>query len=119
MTHIDTRVRIRFDAQLAIGPGRIELLEGIQRSGSLSQAARDMKMSYRRAWLLMKSLNSALAGPASVAAKGGRRGGGATVTALGRELIRAYRSFEARVTRESQRRFARFAPSPRRREALR
>lgn len=119
MTHIDTRIRIRFDAQLAIGPGRIELLEGVQRTGSLAQAARDMKMSYRRAWLLMQNLNSALAGPASIAAKGGQRGGGATLTPLGRDLIRAYRRFEAGVTRECRQRFAQFAPPQRRRGAHR
>jgi len=110
MTHMDTRIRIYFDARLAIGPGRIELLEGVQRTGSLSQAAREMKMSYRRAWLLMQSLNDSLASPASVAAKGGRHGGGATVTPLGRDLIRAYRSFETRVARESRQRFKPFAP---------
>ena len=53
-------------ATLAIGPGRIELLEGVQRTGSLAQAARDMNMSYRRAWLLMQSLNSSLRSPASL-----------------------------------------------------
>ena len=117
MTHIHTRVRIYFDTQLAIGPGRIELLEGVLRTGSLAQAARGMKMSYRRAWLLMQSLNDSLASPASVAAKGGRRGGGATVTTLGRDLIRTYRDFETRTAREGRRRFALFAPAARRRGA--
>ena len=115
MKQISVRVRIYFAAERAIGPGRIELLEGVQRTGSLAQAARGMHMSYRRAWLLMRSLNESVANPVSVAAKGGRHGGGARLTPAGKALIRAYRGFEARVTRESRRRFVRFAPrhSPR------
>jgi|KBSMisStaDraftv2_1062788.scaffolds.fasta_scaffold01111_7 molybdate transport system regulatory protein len=109
MTRINVRVRIYFDAALAIGPGRIELLEGVQRTGSLAQAAREMSMSYRRAWLLMQSLNGALRSPASVPARGGRKGGGASVTPLGRALIKAYRQTEAQVTGNINRRFARFA----------
>ena len=108
MTDIAARVRIHFAGQLAIGPGRIELLEGVQRTGSLAQAARAMDMSYRRAWLLMQSLNTSLIGPASIAAKGGRHGGGATLTPLGLKLIRAYRRFEARSQREARVRFSRF-----------
>ena len=109
MTPITVRVRIYFGATLAIGPGRIELLEGVQRTGSLSQAARDMGMSYRRAWLLMQSLNESLCNPASLAARGGRRGGGATVTPTGRALIQTYRRTESKVARNISERFARFA----------
>lgn len=109
MTRITVRVRIYFDATLAIGPGRIELLEGAQRTGTLSQAARDMGMSYRRAWLLMHSLNESLGSPASLATRGGRRGGGVTVTPAGRALIRAYRRTEAKVARNIRAEFARFA----------
>ena len=111
MTRITVRVRIYFDATLAIGPGRIELLEGVRRTGSLSQAARDMGMSYRRAWLLMQSLNESLSSPASLATRGGRRGGGATVTATGRALIGTYRRTEAKVARNISTQFARFARS--------
>jgi molybdate transport system regulatory protein len=109
MTRITVRVRIYFGETLAIGPGRIELLEGVQRTGSLSQAARDMGMSYRRAWLLMQSLNESLSSPASFATRGGRRGGGATVTSTGRALIQTYRRTEAKVARNISERFARFA----------
>lgn len=111
MTRITVRVRIYFGPTLAIGPGRIELLEGVLRTGSLSQAARSMGMSYRRAWLLMQSLNESLNTPASLAVRGGRRGGGATVTATGRALIRAYRRTEARVARNISEQFAKFAPA--------
>ena len=116
MTQISARIRIYFGAERAIGPGRIELLEAVQRTGSLAQAARAMNMSYRRAWQLMQSLNSSLASPASIAAKGGRHGGGATLTPAGKALIRAYRGFESRMTRESTARFEIFAPPRTRRE---
>ena len=109
MKRITARVRIYFGSELAIGPGRIELLEGVQRTGSLAQAARAMDMSYRRAWLLMQSLNESLVGSATIAARGGRSGGGAMVTPLGKSLIRTYRQFEARAARDINLRFRKFA----------
>jgi molybdate transport system regulatory protein len=113
MTRITVRVRIYFGAKLAIGPGRIELLEGVRRTGSLSQAARDMGMSYRRAWLLMQSLNESLSHPASLAVRGGRRGGGATVTPTGQALIQTYRRTQSKVARNISKEFTRFARSTR------
>ena len=117
MSRITVRVRIYFDSTLAIGPGRIELLEGVQRTGSLSQAARDMGMSYRRAWLLMQSLNQSLSSPASIGARGGRGGGGAIVTPTGRALIKVYRRTEATVAHNISQRFAGFARTPKARWA--
>ena len=113
MTPISVRIRIYFGPSLAVGPGRIELLEGVHRTGSLAQAARGMGMSYRRAWLLMRSLNGSLCSPASVPARGGRKGGGATVTTTGLALIHIYRRMEAKSMREARLRFAKFArPQP-------
>ena len=66
-------------------------------------------MSYRRAWLLLRSLNESLVSPATLAAKGGRGGGGATVTPTGLKLIRNYRRVEANAAREVSRLFAAFA----------
>ena len=109
MTPITARIRIYFGSNLAVGPGRIELLEGVQRTGSLARAARGMGMSYRRAWLLMQSLNESLVSPATMATRGGCRGGGATVTATGLALIRVYRRMEAKAVSDISRRFAKFA----------
>ncbi len=109
MARVTLQIRIHFDEMLAIGPGRIQLLEGVQFNGSLSQAARDMDMSYRRAWLLMQSLNESLGTPASVPVRGGRRGGGTTVTPAGHALIRPYPAMEAKLTRSISRQFARVA----------
>ena len=91
------RFRVDLGRDEAIGPGKIALLEQIERGGSLSQAARELGMSYRRAWQLLDSLNRCFRERVAVTAKGGRRGGGATVTAFGRQLIRTYRDFDAEV----------------------
>ncbi|MGH8326731.1 MAG: winged helix-turn-helix domain-containing protein, partial [Steroidobacteraceae bacterium] len=83
---LDVRLRIDLGPQSSIGPGKIALLEHIEASGSLSQAARDLRMSYRRAWLLLDDLNHALPEPVTTASIGGAGGGGATLTPFGRKL---------------------------------
>ena len=99
------RFRVDLGREEAIGPGKIALLEQIERSGSLSQAARELGMSYRRAWQLLDSLNHCFRERVAVTAKGGRRGGGATLTAFGRELIRIYREFDAEMQARAARHF--------------
>lgn len=99
------RFRVDFGRKGAIGPGKIALLEHIGTGGSLSQAARELGMSYRRAWQLLWSLNACFRERAVTTARGGRGGGGATVTAFGRELIRAYREFDAEVQERASRHF--------------
>ncbi len=94
MTHPIVRFRVDFAALCSVGPGKIALLEGIHRTGSLSQAARDLGMSYRRAWLLLASLNTSFCESVVLTAVGGRAGGGSSLTPLGRELISRYRKFE-------------------------
>ena len=91
---ISFRVDLGRDA--AVGPGKIALLEHIARGGSLSQAARDLHMSYRRAWQLLDDLNGCFRQRVALTAKGGRGGGGATLTAFGRQLVRIYRQFPLR-----------------------
>ena len=99
------RFRVDLGREEAIGPGKIALLEQIGRGGSLSQAARELGMSYRRAWQLLDSLNHCFRERVAVTAKGGRRGGGATLTAFGRQLIRTYRDFDADVQARAARHF--------------
>jgi molybdate transport system regulatory protein len=82
----------------AMGPGRADLLEKIAESGSISAAARDMGMSYRRAWQLVESINKSFAEPLVVTETGGKRGGGARVTELGLEVIERFRAMEARAS---------------------
>jgi molybdate transport system regulatory protein len=87
---------IRIDLQTGdrIGPGKIELLEAIRSTGSISAAARSTGMSYRRAWLLVEEINRALREPAVTAETGGVRGGGAVVTPVGERVIGLYRAVE-------------------------
>ncbi|MGD0493900.1 MAG: LysR family transcriptional regulator [Steroidobacteraceae bacterium] len=89
------RFRIDFGAQCSVGIGKIELLEAIDRTGSLSQAARAIGMSYRRAWLLMADLNSSFDAPVVDTATGGAHGGGAVLTPFGARLVQRYRQLES------------------------
>jgi len=100
------RFRVDIGATLAIGPGKIALLEKIGETGSLSAAARALGMSYRRAWQLLDSLNAGLKQPVTEARKGGTHGGGSRLTTRGRELIRIYRAFDAEVQRRAHRAFS-------------
>lgn len=105
-----TRVKLRIDLApgTAIGPGKIELLEAIADSGSLSAAARQLGMSYRRAWVLLDSLNQTFTSPLATASVGGRGGGGVQVTPLGAELVQRFRHLEASVDRLAAEQFATF-----------
>jgi molybdate transport system regulatory protein len=80
--------------EIAVGPGKIALVEAIERTGSLTAAAKSMDMSYRRAWLLLDELNRSLKEPAVLAARGGAGGGGSEVTESGRRLVALYRRIE-------------------------
>lgn len=93
----EIRFRVDFDDRCSIGVGKIRLLEAVERTGSLSQAAREIAMSYRRAWLLIDSMNAEFDTPVISASAGGTGGGGAKLTPFGRELIAAYRSLETRL----------------------
>jgi molybdate transport system regulatory protein len=85
------RVSIVFKSGARLGPGKAKLLESIRDTGSISAAARDMGMSYKRAWLLLDSINHAFTEPVVTAAPGGSGGGGATLTPFGAEVLERYR----------------------------
>lgn len=87
-------VRIDFGIHGALGPGKVRLLELIDRLGSIATAGREMGMSYRRAWLLVDSINQAFRETVVEAQRGGKEGGGAGLTAFGREVVRRFREIE-------------------------
>jgi molybdate transport system regulatory protein len=93
------RLRFILDDEIAFGPGKIALLESIEQTGSITRAAREHKMSYRRAWILVDELNQCFDSPVVVTATGGRSGGGAALTDLGREIAELYREAEEIATR--------------------
>ncbi|MBA2690132.1 MAG: LysR family transcriptional regulator [Burkholderiales bacterium] len=88
------RLRITKGKNIAIGPGKVALLEAILDTGSISAAARQMGMSYRRAWLLVDEMNRSLVGPVVDTSAGGLKGGGTTVTPTGHKLLQHYRKVE-------------------------
>jgi molybdate transport system regulatory protein len=83
------RFRVDFGNRCSIGIGKIELLEGIAPTGSISQAAREMRMSYRRAWLLLEDMNVSFDHPVARSSVGGRGGGGVVLTSIKRKTPRA------------------------------
>lgn len=94
-------LRLSFENEEAIGPGKVRLLELIEETGSISAAGRAMKMSYHRAWDLAENLNRTFKDPLVLKAPGGAKGGGAELTAAGREVVRRYRAIEAGVAKHS------------------
>src|SRR5262249_60649841 len=93
---MDTKLTVRLDLGngRALGPGKIRLLEAIERTGSISQAGRKLGMSYRRAWLLVDDMNGCFDDPVIEAQPGGAHGGGAILTSFGQRLIELYRAIE-------------------------
>ncbi|MGV1758914.1 winged helix-turn-helix domain-containing protein [Rhizobium sp. A22-96] len=87
-------LRIHFSGQDRLGRGKMELLEHIRETGSISAAGRAMDMSYRRAWLLISELNHMFREPVVESQRGGQKGGGAALTPFGEELLRRFRSME-------------------------
>ncbi len=91
------RLRILLGHAIAIGPGKAELLRQIRDQGSISAAARGMGMSYRRAWLLVDTMNRCFQSPLVSTATGGSHGGGARLTAMGDEVLARYEAMERKA----------------------
>jgi molybdate transport system regulatory protein len=87
-------IRIDFGKGGRLGPGKVRLLELIEEHGSIAAAGRAMKMSYRRAWLLVDDMNRCFGDPVVVGQTGGSGGGGARLTNFGREVVARYRAVE-------------------------
>ena len=92
---IESRIRFNFGRRIAFGPGKADLLEQIERTGSISEAAKAMDMSYMRAWTLVKSLDRGFVEPLVVKIRGGSARGGATLSETGHRVLSLYRKMEA------------------------
>lgn len=103
------RIRIPFGAGFAIGSGKADILEAVAETGSISAAARRMKMSYRRAWLLIDAMNRCFREPVVDTATGGKGGGGAQITPFGRQVLKEFRRVEGRATKALAGAMPRFA----------
>lgn len=91
------RIRIKAGKDIALGPGKVDLLEAIERTGSISAGARELGLSYRRAWDLVDTMNHCFKHPLVARVKGGKGGGGAQLTSEGREILDLYRSMETKA----------------------
>jgi molybdate transport system regulatory protein len=103
------KLRLMFGPEIAIGPGKADLLDAIAATGSISESARSMGMSYRRAWLLVDTMNRCFREPVVASATGGAGGGGARLTPFGRRVLSRFRSMQARVDRALERDLAAFS----------
>jgi molybdate transport system regulatory protein len=94
---VQFRLRIIKGEDIAVGPGKVDLLEAIRTTGSITAAARTLGMSYRRAWLLVDTMNRCFGRSVVEAEAGGKRGGGSALTPLGVEIVARYRAAEAKA----------------------
>jgi molybdate transport system regulatory protein len=93
---VQGRMWFSMNGKPLLGKGRLELLRHIESTGSISRAAKAMKMSYKSAWDAVDAMNNAMATPLVESASGGRRGGGSRLTEAGRRLVREYERLEER-----------------------
>jgi len=87
---IKSRIWIEAEGKILLGEGRVSLLNAIEKTGSLSKAAKSLNMSYKKAWSLIDAVNSRAEKPVVIKSVGGKGGGGATLTAYGKSLITAF-----------------------------
>lgn len=88
------RLRFVLGANIVMGPGKADLLQGIKETGSIAAAGRRMGMSYKRAWLLVETMNACFKKPLVETSRGGRVHGGAVLTADGERALASYRRME-------------------------
>ena len=105
---LNLKLRLLHDDDVAFGPGKADLLEAIAAAGSISAAARNMGMSYRRAWLLVDVMNRCFREPLVQSAAGGSHGGGAQLTDTGAAVLAQFRLMEAAALEAAQPHMAAF-----------
>jgi len=91
---VSPRIRVFRGGEIALGPGKVDLLEEIEKAGTLAEAARRLGMSYMRAWKLLQTMNACFREPLVDTARGGAEHGGATLTPTGRAVLSLYRRME-------------------------
>ena len=94
---LGARLRVVLAPEIALGPGKADLLESIDTTGSIAAAGRSLGMSYKRAWTLIETLNADFGTPLVETVKGGRSHGGASLTPTGRKVLSLYRQMEKRA----------------------
>ena len=87
---------------IALGPGKVDLLESIDQVGSISEAARQSNISYRRAWNMVDTMNQCFNEPLVNSVAGGKGGGGAALTSFGKKVVEIYRNMESKANMATQ-----------------
>jgi molybdate transport system regulatory protein len=95
------RFRVVCGENIALGPGKVELLALLLETGSLNEAARQLGMSYMRAWTLVNTMNECFREPVAIAERGGKSGGGMKVTETGRRALALYQEIESAANRSA------------------
>ena len=93
---LSPRIRVVRGADVALGPGKVDLLDQIERTGRLGMAAAAMEMSYMRAWTLVQTMNRCFKKPLVALVRGGKEGGRAELTATGQRALSLYREMESK-----------------------
>ncbi|MDC1311748.1 winged helix-turn-helix domain-containing protein [Burkholderiales bacterium] len=106
---LQPQLKVSFRKSIAMGPGKAALLDTISKTGSISAAARELGMSYRRAWVLVDTMNNCFVSPLVETLTGGNQGGGAQVTEFGHEVLCHYRSMEQKATASVSKEMTKFS----------
>ncbi len=101
-TEFQMRPRLYHGDDIAIGPGKADLLEAIRKTGSITAAAESMGMSYMRAWMLIRTMNGCFKAPLVHAKRGGAERGTAILTEMGQKVLALYRRIEAQSLKATQ-----------------
>jgi len=104
------RIRVVCGENIALGPGKVDLLALVGQTGSIREAADRMGMSYMRAWTLIKTMNACFNEPLVETARGGPKRGGATLTATGRKALQLYQGIEKDCLAAGRRRWKELRP---------
>jgi molybdate transport system regulatory protein len=100
---LQPRLRVRVGLDIALGPGKVELLELVGQTGSITEAAKEMGVSYMRAWTMIRTMNACFREPLVIAARGGSKGGGsAKLTETGRKALELYQQMSERCLKATQ-----------------
>ena len=99
---LQPRLRVRSGADVALGPGKVELLALVDETGSIGEAAKRMEMSYMRAWSLIQTMNACFKEPIVETVRGGSKRGGAKLTETGRHALQLYQQMEETSRQASQ-----------------
>lgn len=102
------RLRVTCSRSTTLGPGRVELMERVGESGSLRAAAAEMGMAYMTAWKHVKVLNRTFRAPVIVSKRGGKEGGGAALTDVGRQVVALYHRMEEQSNAAIQKGYRQF-----------